>query len=95
MLTEQLIILKEYLVKNLQKGWIVPNGTNYKFSVLFVKKPNGGLRLYIDYREVNSRICKDWYFVLLISETLKRISQAYIFTKLNIRQAFNKIKMDE
>jgi hypothetical protein len=43
--TEKLIALKEYLTENLRKEWIVPSGAEYGSSVLFAKKPNGGLRL--------------------------------------------------
>lgn len=95
MSTEQLVALKEYLSENLRKEWIVPSGAEYGSPVLFAKKPNGGLRLCVDYREVNRRTRRDTYPLPLIGETLERISKAKIFTKLDIRQAFNRIRIDE
>jgi hypothetical protein len=61
--------------------------------VLFVKKPSGGLRFYIDYRKLNALTRKDRYPLPLIDETLARISGAKIFTKLDIRQAFYRIRI--
>jgi hypothetical protein len=49
MSANQLIALKEYFTKALRKKWIVSNAAEYGFSVLFAKKPNGGLRFYVDY----------------------------------------------
>jgi len=62
--------------------------------ILFVKKPNRGLRFYINYRKLNNITRKDHYPLPLLNETLARISRAKVFTKLNIRQAFHWIRMD-
>jgi hypothetical protein len=54
MSANQLITLKKYLTKALRKKWIVPNAAEYEFLVLFAKKPNGGLRFYMNYRAINA-----------------------------------------
>jgi hypothetical protein len=95
MSTNQLIALKEYLTEALRKEWIVPNAAEYGSPVLFAKKPNGGLRFCVDYREVNARSKKDVYPLPLISETLERLGKAKVFTKLNVRNAFHRIRMNE
>jgi hypothetical protein len=92
---EQLVALKEYLTENLRKEWIIPNGAEYGFPVLFAKKPNDGLRLCVNYRELNARIRKNMYFLPLIEKTLKRISRVRVYIKLNIRQAFYRIRISE
>jgi hypothetical protein len=91
MSTEQLVALKEYLTENLRKKWIVPSGAEYNSPVLFAKKPNDGLRLCVNYRKINARTRKNTYFLPLIGKTLKRISRARIYTKLDIRQTFHRI----
>ena len=53
--------------------------------MLFVKKPNGGLRFYIDFHKLNAITRKDRYPLPLIDETLARLTKAKIFTKLDIR----------
>ena len=94
MSTEELLAVKEYLVDNLHKGFIVPSSAPFASPVLFVAKPGGGLRFCIDYRKLNNLTRKDQHPLPLIDETLARISNAKIFTKLDIRQAFHRIRMD-
>jgi hypothetical protein len=63
--------------------------------MLFAKKPNNGLRLCMNYRKLNARTRKNTYPLPLIEETLKRISRACVYTKLDIRQTFNRIRINE
>ena len=87
------MILKKYLLENLDKGFIEPSQAPYSSPVLFVKKPNGGLRFCIDFRKLNAITRKDRYPLPLIDETLARLSKAKIFTKLDICQAFHRIRI--
>jgi transposase InsO family protein len=90
---EELQITKQYLTEQLERGWIEPSQAPFACPVLFVKKPNGGLRFCIDFRKLNLLTRKDRYPLPLIEETLARLSRARIFTKLDIRQAFHRIRM--
>jgi predicted aspartyl protease len=92
--TEELKATKQYLLDNLDKGFIEASQAPYASPILFVKKPSGGLRFCIDFRKLNAITRKDRYPLPLIDETLARISKAKIFTKLDIRQAFHRIRMD-
>jgi hypothetical protein len=94
MTTEELLAVKEYLLENLYKGFIVPSSSFFASPVLFVAKPNGSLRFCVDYRKLNSLTKKDQHPLPLIDETLARIANAKIFTKLDIRQAFHHIRID-
>ena len=91
---EELKALKGYLEDNLRKGFIENSSADFASPVLFVKKHDGTLRFCIDYRKLNEITRKDRYPIPLIEETLQRLSRAKIFTKLDIRQAFNRIRMD-
>ena len=93
-LTQELEEVKRYLTENLDKGFIVLSQAPFASLVLFVKKPNGSLRFYIDFRKLNNLTRKDRYPLPLINETLARLSKAKIYTKLDIRQAFHRIRMD-
>ena len=84
MTTKELLAIKEYLLENLYKGFIVPSSSPFASPVLFVAKPNSSLRFYVDYRKLNSLIKKDLYLLPLINKTLARISNAKIFIKLDI-----------
>jgi hypothetical protein len=94
MSTAELQAVKQYLLDNLSKRFITPSQAPYASPVLFVRKPNSSLRFCIDYRKLNTITRKDRYPLLLIDETLARISRAKIFTKLDIRQAFYHIRID-
>ena len=94
MTTEELKAVKKYLEKNLHKGFIEPSQAPFAALVLFIWKGNGALRFCIDYWKLNALTKKDQYLLSLIDKTLAQISQAKIFTKLNICQAFHRIHMN-
>jgi hypothetical protein len=60
-----------------------------------VKKARGGLRFYINYYRLNRITKKDYYPLPLIYETLRNISKARWFTKLDIITAFYKLRVLE
>jgi hypothetical protein len=70
MTTAELETVKEYLIDNLDKGFIEASQALYATPVLFVKKPDGSLRFCIDFRKLNQLTCKDRYPLPLIDETL-------------------------
>ena len=49
MTIEELTAVKEYLLENLYKGFIILSNTPFASFILFVSKLNRGLRFYIDY----------------------------------------------
>ena len=69
----ELQALKEFVQENLQKGYIRLLQLLAGYLVLFILKKNGKLRLYINYRQLNSIIRKDRYSLPLISEIQDRI----------------------
>jgi len=85
--------VKKYLTENLDKGFIAPSQAPYASLVLFVKKSNSSLRFCIDFRKLNSMTRKDRYPLPLIDETLAALAKAKIYSKLDIRQAFHRIRM--
>lgn len=91
---EELETVKKYITDNLHKGFIEPSQAPFAAPILFVRKADGSLRLCIDFRVLNSLTRKDRYPLPLIDEILGRLTDAKIFTKLDIRQAFHRIRMD-
>ena len=55
------------------------------YSVLFILKKNGKLRMCINYRQLNSIIKKNWYLLLLILEIYDRIGNIKIFLKIDLK----------
>ena len=58
-----------------------------------MSKKNNKLRLYVDYRDLNAIIIKNRYSFSLISETLNRLCESKIFTKLNLKNAYYKLRI--
>ena len=92
--TEELLATKQYLLDNLDKGFIDHSYSPFASPVLFIAKPNGGLRFCINYQKLNEFTRKDRYPLPLIDKLLTRITRAKVFTKLDIRQAFHRIRID-
>ena len=87
--------LWKFLKENLDKGFIRASQSLTVSLIMFVKKPGGGLRFYIDYRALNNILIKSRYPLPLILETLNKLSKTVIFIKLNIISAFNRIRIAE
>ena len=64
----ELVALKEFIQENLRKGYIRLLQLLTEYPVLFILKKNGKLRMYIDYRQLNSITRKNRYPLPLISE---------------------------
>lgn len=92
--TKELQALKKFIDENLNRGWIAPSNAPFAAPILFVKKANGDLRLCVDYRKLNEISVKDGYPLPRIDEILSQMSKAKVFTKLDLRSAFNAIRMD-
>lgn len=91
----ELKALREYLDKNLAKGFIRPSESSAGAPILFVKKKDGSLRLCVDYRGLNNVTIKNRYPLPLINELLDRLSSAKIFTKIDLRGAYNLLRIAE
>ena len=92
---EELKALKEWLEENLQKGFIRPSSSPAASPVLFVKKPDGGLRFCVDYRGLNNISVKDRYPLPLVKESLNNLKGMKYFSKIDIIAAFNNVRMKE
>jgi len=69
-LCKELEILREYLDRLLEKGWIRPSKSPLGVLILFVLKPDRTIRLYVDYCGLNKIIIKNRYLLPLVSEML-------------------------
>ncbi|KAJ1596855.1 hypothetical protein NDA11_004395 [Ustilago hordei] len=85
--------LRRYLDENLEKGFIRPSKSPARSPVLFVPKKDGGLRLCVDYRGLNEITIKNRAPLPLIEEQLFLLRKARIYTKLDLRAAYNLIRV--
>ncbi|SOV05890.1 uncharacterized protein UDID_19057 [Ustilago sp. UG-2017a] len=83
--------LQKYLDENLAKGSIWPSKSPARLLVLFIPKKDGGLRLCIDYCGLNEITIKNQTPLLLIEEQLFLLCRAKIYSKLDLKAAYNLI----
>src|SRR5208282_4963432 len=91
----QLAALREYLSDALRKRWIRPSVSPAGAPILFVPKKDGGLRLCVDYRGLNKVTVKNRHPLPLIDETLDRLVGSQVFTKLDLKDAYHRIRIKE
>ena len=90
---KELLILREYIDKAILKGWIRPSKSPCGAPILFVPKSDSSIRLYVNYRGLNNVTIKDRYPLPLISEMLDCLRCAVIFTKLDLRDAYYRLRI--
>ena len=89
----ELTELRRYLDDALGKKWIRHSVSPAGAPILFVPKRDGGLRLCVDYRGLNAVTIKNRHPLPLITETLDRLSGAKIFSKLDLKDAYHRIRI--
>ena len=88
-------ILKEELIKLINKKLIEPSCSEWSSPIVLVPKKNGKWRLCIDYRKVNDLTVKDSYSLPYIDEIFDSLDGAQIFTTMDLYSGYHQILMDE
>ena len=77
------------------KRWIRPSKSPAGAPILLVPKADGSMRLFVDYRALNRITVKNRYPIPLVSEMLNRFSKAKVFTKLDLRNEYHRLRIKE
>ena len=85
--------LRHYLEENLGKRWIRRSKSSVSAPIVFARKKDGSIRFCIDYRNLNNVTVRNRYPLPLIPELTDRLTGASIFSKLDVRQAYHRIRM--
>ncbi|CAD0043000.1 unnamed protein product [Aureobasidium pullulans] len=92
---KELKTLREYLDENLARGFIRKSESPAGYPILFAPKKDGSLRLCVDYRKINDITIKNRYPLPNIEELQDRLSKAKWFSKIDLKGAYNLIRMKE
>jgi hypothetical protein len=84
-----------YLVDNIKRKRIRPSKSPAGALILFVPKKDGTLRMCVDYRGLNKVTIKNRYPLPLISEILDRLSGSRFFSKVDVKDAYYRIRIRE
>ena len=91
----ELAELRRYIDDMLARGWIRHSTSPAGAPILFVPKKDGGLRLCVDYRGLNKVTIKNRHPLPLITETLDRLNGAKKFSKMDLKEAYHRIRIKE
>ncbi|KAH9275223.1 hypothetical protein BASA83_002454 [Batrachochytrium salamandrivorans] len=86
--------MQEWIQDNLRKGFIRNSSSPHGAPCFFVKQKDK-LRLCMDYRGLNKNTVKDRNPIPLISELLRTLSTGKIVTTLDLRGAYNLLRIKE
>lgn len=87
--------LAEYIDENLRKGFIRRSSSSASSPILFVRKKTGDLRLCVDYRGLNAITKRNRYPLPHIDDLLDRTQGCKLFTVIDLKNAFNLIRIRE
>ena len=91
----ELETLKTNIETNLKNGFIRPSKSPAGAPIFFDKKPDGSLRLCVDYRGLNNLTIKNRYPLPLVGESLDRLGRARRFTQLDLTSAYHRMRIRE
>jgi hypothetical protein len=91
----ELKLLRKYLDEYLSRGWIRHLKSPARAPILFAKKQDGSIRLCVDYRGLNKVTVKNRHPLPLITESLDRLASARYYTKLDVKEAYHRIRIHE
>ena len=86
--------LKEFIEKNLNTDFIWPISSLHSIPVLFVKKKDGSLHLYVNFCSLN-HISKNCCLFLLISNLLDSSYKAWIYSKIDLCHAYHLVRITD
>ena len=85
--------VQKFLHDELEKGYIRESKSPYASSFFFERKKDGKLRPVQDYRKINAVTICNQYPLPLISDLIRDLSNAHIYTKLDVRWGYNNVRI--
>ncbi|GJP84337.1 hypothetical protein CLOP_g14404 [Closterium sp. NIES-67] len=89
----ELADMKKQIEYLLAKGRIRPSTSPYGAPVFFTPKPDGSLRMCINYRSLNKQNIKNIYPIPRIDYLLDQLRGATVFSKLDVGPGYLQIRM--
>ena len=87
--------LKVQMEEMVNKGFVRPSTSPWGAPVLFVKKKDGSMRLYIDYRELNKVTIRNQYPLPRIDDLFDQLQGAKVFSKIDLRSGYHQLRVHD
>ena len=88
-------VVSEEIESLLQQGIIQPSSSQVSSPVVLVSKRDGGYRMCIDYRELNSCTVELRYPIESTRAVLERLARKRVFGKMDLRSGFHQLLLEE
>jgi len=85
------VAVQEFVKTELQKGYIRVSKSPFTSPFFFIKKKDGKLRPVQDYHKINALTVHNQYLLPLISDLICDLSNAHIYTKLDVWWGYNNV----
>lgn len=79
----------------LEHGIVRHNNSPFASPEVMVRKKDGSWRLCVDHRRLNQHTVKDRFPIPLIEDLMHELGTATLFSKLDLRVGFNKLRIEE
>ena len=87
--------VQNFVKDQLRKGYIRPLKSPQISPVFFISKKDRRKRIVMDYCNLNDQIIKNNYPLPLITDLIDNIKSKWIFTKIDLWQGFNNVRIKE
>ena len=87
--------LKSQLQELMDKGFIQPSVLPWGALVLFVKKKDDTLRMFIDYRKINKVKEKNRYPLSRIEDLFDQLKGVGVFSKIDLRSGYYQLRVKD
>ena len=87
--------VREHLKLMLDAGVVRPSNSPWCNAVVLVRKKDGSLHFYIDFRRLNALTVKDSHPLPRICETLESLAGAACYSTFDLNSGFWQVPMDE
>lgn len=89
----ELETLKTYIETHFKIGFIRTSKFLTGTSIFFNQKSDRNPHLYVNYKDLNNLIIKNWYLLLLIRKALDKLGWAKNLTQLDFINAYHQIRI--
>ena len=87
--------IERQVAEALGNGWIERSSSAYGAPLLFVPKPDGSLRMCIDYRGLNKIIVKNKFPMPRIDDLIDNLVGSKYFSTLDLAAGYHQLKLQQ
>ena len=87
--------IKTELESLLDQGTITQSDSAWSSPMIPVKKPDGRVRICVDYRKLNARTTQTQFYMPLLDEILDDIGQSTVVSKMDLSEGFHQMPVKQ